>query len=73
MTTARIALHRGNPAAWTRHHPQANTIALELLRQRDLLGLRSGRLVKDVCDVFHVGACTARIAVSLARRNGRFA
>lgn len=73
MSTAHIAMHRGNSATWTRHHPQANAIALELLRQRDLLGLRSGRLVKDVCEVFHVGACTARIAVALARRNGRFA
>lgn len=58
---------------YERRHPTANTIALELLRHRDLLRLRSGRLVKDVCEVFHVGGCTARIAVALARRNGRFA
>lgn len=64
----------GRPShQWVRHHPTANTIALELLRQRDLLRLRSGRLVKDVCDVFHVKPCTARIAVALARRNGRLA
>lgn len=58
---------------WTRHHPKANAIALDLLRQRDLLRLRAGRLVRDVVDVYHVGACTARIAVALARRNGRHA
>lgn len=58
---------------WQRHHPTANAIALDLLRRRDLLRLRSGRLVKDVMAVFHVGSCTARTAVALARRNGRFA
>lgn len=58
---------------WTRHHPTASAIALDLLRQRDLLGLRAGRLVRDVMEVCGVGACTARTAVAMARRNARVA
>jgi len=54
---------------WHRTHPRASAIALDLLKQRDLLNLRAGRLVRDVMDVFGVGGCTARIAVAMARRN----
>jgi hypothetical protein len=51
-----------------RHHPQANSIALELLRHRDILRLRAGRLVADVRARYSVGLTTARIAVALARK-----
>jgi hypothetical protein len=61
--------HCGSGRDWQRHHPTASGIALDLLRQRDLLGLRAGRLVRDVMAVRGVGACTARIAVAMARRN----
>lgn len=54
---------------WTRRHPAAHAIAHDLLRHRDLLNLRAGRLVRDVMDVRGVGLCTARIAVSLARKS----
>jgi hypothetical protein len=54
---------------WTRHHPAAIAIADDLLRCRELLNLRAGRLVRDVMSVRGVGLCTARIAVALARKN----
>lgn len=64
MTTTVVAPRQ----VWVRHHPQANAIALELLRHRDVLRLRSGRLVSDVRARFGVGHCTARIAVALAKK-----
>lgn len=54
---------------WRRHHPTAKAIALDLLAAPDLLRLRAGLLVADVRDKYHVGGCTARIAVAMARRN----
>lgn len=66
-----VPLHCGSGRDWQRHYPTATSIALEILRERDLLRLRSGRLVRDVIDVFGVGACTARIAVAMARKNAR--
>lgn len=56
-----------------RRHPAANAIAHDLLRQRDLLNLRAGRLVRDVMEVRGVGLCTARIAVALARKTAGIA
>lgn len=64
-------MHFGSGRDWQRHHPMATSIALEILHERDLLRLRSARLVRDVMDVFGVGACTARIAVAMARKNAR--
>jgi hypothetical protein len=75
--TARVldqinAVRRPKPTLpiYERHHPQAHRIADRLKRDRALLDLRTRRLVKDVCDVFHVKPCTARIAVALARKAG---
>lgn len=53
---------------WHRHHPTAHRIAVHLLTCRDVLNLRSRRLVRDVRDRFGVGDSTARIAIELARR-----
>jgi hypothetical protein len=78
--TARVldqggAARRPKPSQpiYERHHPQANRIADRLKRDRALLDLRTRRLVKDVCDVFHVKPCTARTAVAIARKDRRFA
>lgn len=54
---------------WHRSHPAATGIALELLRRRPLLNLTAGLLVSDVIAVYGVSGCTARRAVSMARKN----
>lgn len=55
--------------AWVRHHPAANTIAAAVLTAPELLNLRTRRLVADIRERFHVGGCTARTAVAIARRS----
>jgi hypothetical protein len=56
---------------WTRHHPLAKLIAAELLRDPAILTLRTRRLEHDIRAKFQVAACTARNAVSIARRVAR--
>ena len=51
-----------------RHHPSAQAIATALTADPALLDLRTRRLVPDIRQRFHVGDCTARIAVAIARR-----
>lgn len=53
---------------WTRHHPLAKRIAAELLGDAAILTLRTRRLERDIRAKFHVGACTARTAVGIARK-----
>jgi hypothetical protein len=65
--------HGSRVGDWHRYHPTANRIARELLRERALLNLRTGRLVRDVMAARRVGACTARIAVALARKTAGIA
>lgn len=48
-------------------------IALELLRHRDILALRTERLVADVVSVFPVAPCVAYRAVEIARANAGMA
>lgn len=54
--------------AHNRHPARAVEIALELLRHRDILRLRSARLVADVVTASRVSHRIARAAVALARK-----
>lgn len=52
-----------------RQHPTARAIADALLVEPALLNLRTRRLIPDIRQRFHVGRCTARTAIAIARRN----
>lgn len=55
--------------SYGRQHPTAKAIAAALLVEPALLNLRTRRLIPDIRQRCHVGRCTARIAIALARRN----
>lgn len=52
---------------WVRHHPTARAIAQYLTPA--LLTLPRWMVIADIRQRFHVGDCTARTAVAIARRN----
>jgi hypothetical protein len=53
---------------WRRHHPTARRIAADMLACRDVLNLRTRRLVRDIQQRDKVAICTARTAVAIARK-----
>lgn len=53
---------------WKRHHPTDKRIAAALLESPDLLNLRTRLLEADIRRRFGVAPCTARNAVSMARK-----
>ena len=53
---------------WVRRHPTAHAIAAALTADPALLNLHTRRLIPDIRQQFHVGRCTARIAIAIARR-----
>ena len=62
--TSRLYQH-----AVLRPQPLAESIAAEIIRHRDILNLRTDRLVSDIRERFGCAYCTAMAALEIARNS----